>query len=515
VNPVPSVALVILDGWGIAPPGPGNAISLAETPVFDELWASYPHTQLDASGLAVGLPEGQMGNSEVGHLNLGAGTVVKQDLVRIDEAIADGSFFDNPALRAACAAARDSGGSIHLVGLVSAGGVHSSLEHLHACIELGTRERVPAIVLHALTDGRDTLPTSSPQFLAQAEAWLAEAGSAGVPARIATVMGRYWAMDRDRRWDRTKRAYDALVHAEGLGATAAVAAVKMAYGRDETDEFIQPTIVGDPAPIRDGDSVVTFNFRPDRMRQLVRALGEPDFSEFDRRGFPGIRLTTMTRYREDFSYPVAFEEARPETTIAKVLAERGDRQLHAAETEKYPHVTYFLNGGEEDPYPGEDRCLVPSPRDVPTYDLKPEMSAPEAAAEFTRLWREAAAAGAPYRFGIINFANPDMVGHTGSIPAATRAVETVDRCLGEVLEAVLGTGGAAIVTADHGNADEMLTPDGSPQTAHSLNPVPLVVTIRGTQLTDGGTLADVAPTIFAMLGIPKPDAMKARGLLED
>jgi 2,3-bisphosphoglycerate-independent phosphoglycerate mutase len=514
VNSVPSVALVILDGWGIAPPGPGNAISLAETPVFDELWASYPHTQLDASGPAVGLPEGQMGNSEVGHLNLGAGTVVKQDLVRIDEAIADGSFFDNPALRAACAAARDSGGSMHLVGLVSAGGVHSSLEHLHACIELGTRERVPAIVLHALTDGRDTLPTSSPEFLAQAESWLDEAGSAGVPARIATVMGRYWAMDRDRRWDRTKRAYDALVHAEGLGATTAAAAVKMAYGRDETDEFIQPTIVGDRAPIRDGDSVVTFNFRPDRMRQLVRALGEPDFSEFDRRGFPRIRLTTMTRYREDFPYRVAFEEARPETTIAKVLAERGDRQLHAAETEKYPHVTYFLNGGEEDPYPGEDRCLVPSPRDVPTYDLKPEMSAPEAAAEFARLWREAAAAGAPYRFGIINFANPDMVGHTGSIPAATRAVETVDRCLGDVLEAVLGSGGAAIVTADHGNADEMLTPDGGPQTAHSLNPVPLVVTMRDARLAGGGILADVAPTALAMLGIPKPSAMKAKGLLQ-
>jgi 2,3-bisphosphoglycerate-independent phosphoglycerate mutase len=513
VKPVPSVALVILDGWGIAPPGPGNAVSLAETPVFDELWATYPHTQLDACGPAVGLPEGQMGNSEVGHLNIGAGTVVKQDLVRIDEAIADGSFFDNPALRAACAAARDSGGSMHLIGLVSAGGVHSSLEHLRACIELGTRERVPAIVLHALTDGRDTLPTSSPGYLAQAEEWLAEAGSAGVPARIGSVMGRYWGMDRDGRWDRAKRAYDAIVHAEGLAAKSAAAAVKTAYGRDETDEFIQPTIVGEPAPIRDRDSVVTFNFRPDRMRQLVRVLGEPDFAEFDRRGFPRIRLTTMTRYREDFSYPVAFEEARPETTIAKVLAERGDRQLHAAETEKYPHVTYFLNGGEEDPYPGEDRCLVPSPRDVPTYDLKPEMSAPEAATEFIRLWREAAAAGAPYRFGIINFANPDMVGHTGSIPAATRAVETVDRCLGDVLDAVRGSGGAAIVTADHGNADEMLTPDGRPQTAHSLNPVPLVVTLSDVPVADGGILADVAPTVLAMLGIARPPAMKAQGLL--
>jgi 2,3-bisphosphoglycerate-independent phosphoglycerate mutase len=510
---VPSVALVVLDGWGLAPAGPGNAVSLADTPVFDDLWATFPHTQLDACGRAVGLPEGQMGNSEVGHLNLGAGTVVKQDLARIDEAIADGSFFENAALRAACGAARDSGGSVQLFGLVSAGGVHSSLDHLRACIELAARERVPALVLHALTDGRDTLPTSSPEYLAQAEAWLAEAAGAGVPARIGSVMGRYWGMDRDRRWDRTKRAYDALVHAEGLPARGAIDAVKAAYGRDETDEFIQPTIVGEPAPVRDGDSVITFNFRPDRMRQIVRALGEPDFDEFDRRGFRRVHLTTMTRYQEDWKYPVAFDEARPEITIARVLAERGDRQLHAAETEKYPHVTYFFNGGEEDPYPGEDRCLVPSPRDVPTYDLKPAMSAAEAADAFTRKWRAAAAEGTPYRFGIINFANADMVGHTGSIPAAITAVETVDRCLGQVLEAVRESGGAAIVTADHGNADDMLTPDGKPQTAHSLNPVPLVVMAPDARLADGGILGDVAPTALALLGIPQPAAMKRASLL--
>ena len=513
MKPVPAVALVILDGWGIAPPGPGNAVSLADTPTFDELWATYPHTQLEACGPAVGLPEGQMGNSEVGHLNLGAGTVVKQDLVRIDEVIADGSFFENPALRAACAAVRESAGTLHLVGLVSAGGVHSSLNHLRACFELGARERVPGIVLHAFTDGRDTLPTSSLEFIAQAEAWLGDAESAGVPARIGSVMGRYWGMDRDGRWDRTKRAYDALVHAEGLRADSAAAAVKMAYGRDETDEFIQPTIVADPAPISDGDSVVTFNFRPDRMRQLIRTLGEPDFADFARRGFPRIHLTTMTRYQEEWDYPVAFDEARPETTLAAVLAERGDRQLHAAETEKYPHVTYFFNGGEEHPYPGEDRVLVPSPRDVPTYDFKPEMSAAEAAGEFVRHWRAAAATEEPYRFGIINFANPDMVGHTGSIPAATRAVETVDRCLEEVLDEVLGSGGAAIVTADHGNADEMLTPDGAPQTAHSLNPVPLVVTIPDVQLVESGVLADVAPTVLAMLGIDQPAAMKQQPLI--
>jgi 2,3-bisphosphoglycerate-independent phosphoglycerate mutase len=514
VNHVPSVALVILDGWGIAPPGPGNAVSLAATPVFDELWASFPHAQLDACGPAVGLPEGQMGNSEVGHLNLGAGSVVKQDLVRIDEAVANGSFFENPQGRAACAAARESGGNLHLAGLVSDGGVHSSLDHLRACIELGTRERVPGIVLHAFTDGRDTLPTSSPEYLAQVEEWLAAASGAGVPARVGTVMGRYWGMDRDRRWDRTQRAYDALVHGEGSSAGSAEAAVKMAYGRDETDEFIQPTVIGEPAPLRDGDSVLTFNFRPDRMRQLVRSLGEPDFSEFDRRGFPAVTLTNMTRYQEGWSYPVLFEEARPETTIAQVLADRGDRQLHAAETEKYPHVTYFFNGGEEDPYPGEHRVLVPSPRDVPTYDEKPEMSAREAAAEFTHRWRAAVAEEAPYRFGIINFANPDMVGHTGSIPAATKAVETVDECLGQVLEAVFGSGGAAIVTADHGNADEMLTPDGKPQTAHSLNPVPIIVTVRDVKLADDGTLANVAPTVLAMLGIDRPAAMDAAPLTE-
>ena len=512
--PLPGVVIVVLDGWGLAPDGPGNAVSLAETPVFDELWSTYPHTQLEACGRAVGLPAGQMGNSEVGHLNLGAGAVVKQDLARIDDAIADGSFFANEALRAACATARDSGGTLHLVGLVSAGGVHSSLAHLHACIELAARERVPRVLLHALTDGRDTLPTSSPEYLAQAEAWLAEAAAGGVPARVATVMGRYWGMDRDRRWDRTKRAYDAIVHCEGPGAASALDAAKAAYGRDETDEFIQPVIVGDPEPVRAGDSVLTFNFRPDRMRQIVRALGEPGFAEFDRGEHPRVALTTMTRYQEEWDYPVAFPEARPATTIAATLAARGERQLHAAETEKYAHVTYFFNGGEEHLYPGEERCLVPSPRDVATYDEKPEMSAAEAAAGFAARWREAAAAGAPFRFGIINFANADMVGHTGSIPAATRAVETVDRCLGTVLEAVLGTRCAAIVTADHGNADDMLTPDGRPQTAHSLNPVPFVVTLGGARLDGGGILADVGPTALAMLGIDPPAEMTGRSLLE-
>ncbi len=512
--PLPSVALVVLDGWGLAPPGPGNAVSLASTPVFDSLWDTYPHTQLEASGEAVGLPAGQMGNSEVGHLNLGAGTVVKQDLVRIDEAIEDGSFFQDDALRRACAAAREGAGRLHLIGLVSAGGVHSSLEHLHACIELATRERVPELLLHAFTDGRDTPPTSAPGYLAQAEGWLEGAGEAGVDARVATVMGRYRGMDRDRRWDRTKRAYDAIVHGQGLHAASAQNAVRHAYGRDETDEFIQPTVIGEPARLRTGDSVLMFNFRPDRMRQIVAALGEPDFHEFDRGEAPRVTLTTMTVYQEHWSYPVAFPPARPETTIAEVLANRGDRQLHVAETEKYAHVTYFFNGGEEDPYEGEERCLVPSPREVPTYDLKPEMSAAEAAGAFVSRWREAAAGGRPFRFGIINFANPDMVGHTGDIPAATRAVETVDTCLGEVVEAVTATGGGLIVTADHGNADDMLEPDGSPDTAHSTNPVPLVVTVQGLRARPGGILADVAPTALDLLGIDRPPPMGGRSLVD-
>jgi 2,3-bisphosphoglycerate-independent phosphoglycerate mutase len=500
--PLSAVALVVLDGWGIAPDGPGNAVSLASTPVFDSLWERYPHTQLVASGEAVGLPPGQMGNSEVGHLNLGAGTVVKQDLARIDEAIADKSFFENPALKAACAAARAGAGRLHLIGLVSGGGVHSSLDHLRACIELAAREHVPELVLHALTDGRDTAPTSSPAYLAQAETWLRKACEAGVQARVGTVMGRYWGMDRDHRWDRTKRAYDAIVHGVGLRAESPQDAVRLAYGRDETDEFIQPAVIGDPATVRSGDGVLTFNFRPDRMRQIVAALGEPDFAEFDRGDAPQVTLTTMTSYQEHWTYPVAFPPARPEVTLASVLADRGERQLHVAETEKYAHVTYFFNGGEEDEYPGEERSLVPSPRDVPTYDHKPEMSAEPAAEQFASRWGKAADEGRPFRFGIINFANPDMVGHTGDIPAAVRAVETVDRCLGRVVDAVTGAGGALIVTADHGNADEMLEADGSPDTAHSTNPVPLIVTLEGLRLREEGILADVAPTALELLGIP-------------
>src|SRR5205085_7308275 len=469
--PAPSAALIIRAGGRLAPEGPGNAVSLASTPVFDELWSTYPRTQLDAGGRAVGLPEGQMGNSEVGHLNLGAGAIVMQDLTRIDEAAASDGFASNQVLEQAMTGAD----RVHLIGLVSDGGVHSGWAHLEALIRLGASRGVSDLVLHAFTDGRDTLPTSGAGYLETVQGWMADAGA----GRVGSVVGRYWAMDRDRRWDRTQRAYDMLAHgrAEHHADTGAQA-VQDAYARHETDEFITPVLVGDEARIRPGDSVIAFNFRPDRMRQITRALAEPAFSEVDRDGAEPIeRYTTMTQYEEDWTYPVAFAPEHPAVTLPGVLASRGVRQLHVAETEKYPHVTYFFNGGDEAAVEGERRELVDSPRDVPTYDHRPEMSASEAADAFVCAWR----ADSP-TFGIINFANADMVGHTGVIEAAVRAVETVDRCLGQVVAAVHSSVGACIVTADHGNADNMLEPTGSPNTANSLNPVPVVVTVPGVSL---------------------------------
>jgi 2,3-bisphosphoglycerate-independent phosphoglycerate mutase len=500
---VPSLALIILDGWGLAEPGPGNAISLASTPVFDRLWGEFPHTQLSAQGPDVGLPEGQMGNSEVGHLNLGAGAIVKQDLARIDDAVADGSFFENEALLAACERARQSPrGRLHLLGLVSDGGVHSGWEHIEATIELAAQEGVPDVVFHAFTDGRDTLPHGGRGYLEELERWLHQAG------RVATVSGRYYAMDRDTRWERTKLAYDAIVHAQGLRAPSSAAAIAESYEREETDEFVKPTVIGDYDGAAEGDVAIFVNFRPDRARQMSRALAESGFDEFPR-GAPPLDLTTMTSYRKGWPYPVAFPEQRPATTLAETIAAAGGNQLHVAETEKYAHVTYFFNGGREQEVEGEERALVDSPRDVPTYDHKPEMSAEGAAETFVSHWSEA-----NYRFGIINFANPDMVGHTGVIPAAVKAVETVDAQLGRVVEAVTAKGGACIVTADHGNCDHMLEPDGSPNTAHSLNPVPLIVTTKSLDLRDSGILADVAPTALALLGIPQPEPMTGRSLIE-
>jgi 2,3-bisphosphoglycerate-independent phosphoglycerate mutase len=505
--PAQRAVLVVLDGWGLAPDGPGNAVSLAETPVFDALWGACPHTRLTACGRAVGLPDGQMGNSEVGHLNLGAGSVVRQDLTRIDDAVADGTLARNEVLRAAFQDAE----RVHLIGLVSDGGVHSGWAHLEALIRMGGQLEVPDLVVHAFTDGRDTLPKAGSGYLETVEDWLADAAADGRRARVGSVVGRYFAMDRDKRWDRVQQAYDLLVH--GRGAHAAPdgrSAVSAAYERGETDEFVTPTTVGDEAQIRPGDSVIAFNFRPDRMREITLALAGASFSDVDRGGAPAVeRYTCMTEYHEDWPHPVAFPPERPQVTLSHVLADRGATQLHVAETEKYPHVTYFFNGGEEAPYPGERRELVASPRDVPTYDHKPQMSAPEAAAAFVRAWQE----DEP-RFGIINFANADMVGHTGVIPAAVTAIETVDHCLGEVVATVHSTGGACIITADHGNADHMLEADGSPNTAHSLNPVPLIVTVPGLALRDGGVLADVAPTVLQVLGEAQPAEMTGRTLID-
>jgi 2,3-bisphosphoglycerate-independent phosphoglycerate mutase len=472
------VALVILDGWGCAPAGPGNAVELANTPVFDELWAKYPHTTLDASGEAVGLPAGQMGNSEVGHLTIGSGRILFQDLMRVNKAIEDGSFFENPAL----VSAFERGKQVHLLGLVSYGGVHSHIDHLKALLRFAPEKTW----IHAFTDGRDVSPHSAVKDLAE------------LPQdRIATFSGRYYAMDRDQRWERTDRALAAITRGEGKSAEDPVAAVRASYDAGVTDEFIEPVVLQGRPRLEPGDAAIFFNFRPDRARQLSERLLEG-----------GYDLTTMTRYREDLDCPVVFSEQDVEDTIAQALAEQDVRQLHVAETEKYAHVTYFFNGGREDEWGGETRILVPSPRDVGTYDQKPEMSAAEVADRF------AGEIGDGYGFGVVNFANPDMVGHTGVIPAAIAAVEAADAGLGRVVEAVEKAGGVCLVTADHGNAEEMLEADGSPDTAHSTNPVPLVVTLAGATLREGGGLRDLAPTCLELLGLAQPAAMTGRSLLD-
>jgi 2,3-bisphosphoglycerate-independent phosphoglycerate mutase len=492
----PLVCLVILDGWGIAPPGPGNAVELAATPVFDRLWTTFPHTHLDASGRAVGLPEGQMGNSEVGHTNLGAGRVVRQDLVRIDDDLESGAFFENPVLVDACRGAR--GAALHLLGLVSDGGVHSHVRHLRGLLELASREQVDEVYVHAFTDGRDTSPTGGAGFLE------------GIPG-VATVCGRYYAMDRDRRFDRVKRAYDAIVHGVGERADDPVAAVRARYAAGETDEFIEPIVIGDPARgrIRAGDTAICFNFRPDRARELTRALIDPGFDGFSRGPQPPLpAFVQMTEYAEDIHAPVAFAGEPLADVLAATLAIARIAQVHAAETEKYAHVTYFFDGGSEHRQRGEQWELVASRRDVATYDLAPEMSADGVAERFC-----AGIASPEIGFGLVNFANPDMVGHTGVIPAAVEAVQTTDRCLARVVETVDRRGGVCLVTADHGNAEVMLNPDGSPNTAHTTNPVPFIATRDGLKLRPGGRLADVAPTVLALLGVGQPEVMNGTSLI--
>jgi 2,3-bisphosphoglycerate-independent phosphoglycerate mutase len=476
----PLVALVILDGWGIAPPGPGNAIELAETPVFDRLWREFPHAQLAASGEAVGLPAGQMGNSEVGHLTIGSGRILFQDLVRVSRAVETGELYENEALRGAF----ERGERVHLLGLVSHGGVHSHIDHLQALLRFAPEKTW----IHAFTDGRDVSPHSAADDLAE------------LPVdRIATVAGRYYAMDRDKRWDRTDRALRAIVNGDGERADDPIAAVQASYDRGITDEFIEPVVIdGRPRLDPERDTAIFFNFRPDRTRQLSEKLGEL-----------GVDLTTMTRYRDDFDFPVVFPEHVVENTLAEVLSAHGIRQLHSAETEKYAHVTYFLDGGREQPFAGEDRILVDSPRDVPSYDHKPEMSAREVADRIVRAIEEN-----DYGFVVVNFANPDMVGHTGVIPAVVQAVETADECLGRVVEAVERAGGVTIVIADHGNAETLLQADGvSPHTAHTTNPVPVVVTAREAGLRNG-ELSDVAPTILALLGLDGSSEMTGENLVQ-
>ncbi len=478
-RPYPLVALVILDGWGCVAPGPGNAVDLADTPTFDRLWQSFPHTTLDASGPAVGLPPGQMGNSEVGHLTIGSGRVLFQDLVRVNNAIEDGSFFENPAL----VSAFERGEQVHLLGLVSNGGVHSHIDHLRALFRFAPDKTW----IHAFTDGRDVSPHSAVHDLGD------------LPRdRISTVSGRYYAMDRDGRWERTQRAFDAIVHGKGEYAADPIEAVRRSYERGVTDEFIEPVAIeGRPRLWSGSDTAIFFNFRPDRARQLTLSLIDAH-----------VDITTMTRYRADLEVPVAFPEQDVGETLAEVLAENGVRQLHAAETEKYAHVTYFFNGGREAEWPGETRVLVPSPRDVPSYDHKPEMSAAAVTDRFVSEVREG-----EYGFAVINLANPDMVGHTGSIPATVKAVETVDACLARIVEAVERRDGICLVTADHGNAEQMLEADGrSPHTAHTTNPVPLVVTDTEVTLRGSGELADLAPTVLGFMGFTQPLQMTGRSL---
>ncbi len=504
-------ALVILDGWGLGDGGPGDAVSAAETPTVDRLQETGAFGTLETHGRRVGLPDGQMGNSEVGHLNIGAGRVVKQDSTRIADDIDAGVFADNEAITDAVEYAREHGGRVHFMGLVSDGGVHSYQAHLHALIELAADRGVGAVT-HAFTDGRDTAPKGGAEFLADLES----AAAAHETGHVATVCGRYYAMDRDENFERTKRAYDAIVHRKAPhSAGSAVAAVESSYARGETDEYVEPTLVDDGSDddraLTDGDSVVFFNFRADRARQLVRMLAdiEPEWSfETDP---PETELVTMTEYDETFELPVAYPPLAPERTLGEALSVAGHTQLRMAESEKYAHVTYFLNGGREVAFEGERREIVPSP-DVPTYDRKPEMSAPE----LTDAAIDAVGADDPGVL-VLNYANPDMVGHTGDFDAAVEAVEAVDKQLGRLERTVRNAGGHLLVTADHGNADDMGTPE-SPHTAHTTNPVPFIYvasdrTDGGRTVRSGGTLADIAPTLLELVGVEIPDAMTGERLI--
>jgi 2,3-bisphosphoglycerate-independent phosphoglycerate mutase len=508
--PAHRVLLAILDGWGLRKERQDNAILLAGTPQMERFTHQMPFTELNASGLSVGLPDGQMGNSEVGHTNIGAGRIVYQDLVRINRACEGPGLVENPTLRAAMEKAKADGRALHLIGLIGPGRVHASQQHLEALILAARKLGLTRAFVHAILDGRDTPPRSALGYLEEFERFLRETGT----GRIATVTGRFYAMDRDKRWDRIRQAYDAMVRGLGERAPGAVEAVRASYGQNITDEFVHPTVLTDGnapvATIGDGDVVIFFNFRADRARELTRALAVPGFHEFDRGGLQVGGYVCMTEYDKTFELPVAFPPEQPREIFPEVLAEQGLTQFRTAETEKYAHVTFFFNGGREVVFPGEERVLVQSPREVKTYDLKPEMAAPEVTARLIQ-----AIDSKSYDFLLVNYANPDMVGHTGVLQAAIQAVKVVDTCLGQLAEACARANYALVITADHGNCELMRDPiTGQPHTAHTLNPVPFIMVhpdLRGTKLRPG-VLADVAPTLCKLMGLPQPKEMNRRGL---
>ncbi len=502
------VMLVIMDGWGLGDPNdPYNAVTTAGITNVPHWLEEYPHAQLTTCGEKVGLPEGQMGNSEVGHLNIGAGRIMYQELTRINKDIREGGFYERPVLRELLQSTAETQKALHIMGLLSPGGVHSHQEHLLAVVHAAAKAGIRDVYIHAFLDGRDVPPQGAGEYIAYVEEQLKEIGV----GRIATISGRYYAMDRDKRWDRTKLAYDAVTAGEGLTAPTAQAALAAAYERGETDEFVVPTVVGTAVPMQAGDGGIFFNFRPDRARQLTAALAEPSFTGFEREPV-GLHLITMTRYEADFTVPVIYEKEQPEEPFGDVVSNAGYRQLRIAETEKYAHVTYFFNGGREEPYPGEDRILVPSPK-VATYDLQPEMSAPEVTAHLLEAIEEER-----YDFIILNYANPDMVGHTGVLAAAQEAVRTVDNAVGQLWEAMSKKGGYMLVTADHGNSETMLDhATGAPHTAHTTNPVPVILLatdeLKNAKLRDG-ILADLAPTLLDLGGLEKPAVMTGTSLLK-
>ena len=513
MNQVAPLMLIILDGWGVNPNQDNNAVSIARTPVLDNLKNEYPTTQLTCSGEAVGLPAGIMGNSEVGHLNIGAGRIVYQDLLRIDMAIEDKSFFENIELNAVMDKVNTGQSVLHLMGLVSDGGVHSQLTHLFALLDMAKQKGIEQVCVHVILDGRDTPPDGGAGYVSQLQDYMNATGC----GKIASICGRYYAMDRDKRWERIEKAYRLFTAGDGTRETDPVAAIKNAYAREETDEFVKPIVMtdgsGEPlGRVSDGDGVIFFNFRADRAREITRALTDTSFDFFNRDPMPQLcGYVCMTLYDETYDLPKAFPPVFLEDILGEVISRRGMKQLRIAETEKYAHVTYFFNGGEEKPFPSEDRCLIPSPRDIPTYDHKPEMSAPEVTEEVLSRIQSGS-----YDFIVLNFANMDMVGHTGVLEAAVKACETVDTCVGKIIAQLKQVNGVALVTADHGNAEKMADENGSTFTAHTVNPVPLILVDdnRKDAPLRSGILADIAPTILQLMGVDQPEKMTGESLLE-